>query len=483
MNALTGAIGTRGIWLALCLAVAVLMTPFLHRAPPVGQDEVQIIELGRAALHPDTDWSMMWDVQASAPLLPLPWLGKVIQEGALQAGGLLVGWPRFTALLGAIAAATALLGWLRARGTPRLAALTVSFAFLTDPLFADAYRAGRIDGAAMAALLAGCWLLRQQVTAVEAGRRLSNLRLAAAGAAVVASAFLWPSAVFLGPLAAIELLAVGRAYARSRDLGLAPALWRAAWPALAGGLGVLLLLLAPLAAQWDGVRRSVAGIGAVQRFAAEIRIPVVQVFAVYTPVLLLAGLAGLLWRRDWPVLLGLVVALGLMYQTMIYPARVVYLIPYLAVIVAEASRVAFALAPGSRRRSAWVLLLSCLVAFNGWQVLFARPWATFSPPPAAKRTEASLASAIGPGPHRVLLEDWGSYFEGRRLGWRLYRPGSPVPVERYRDFLLTLDYVIVRQQPLYDTTRRIVRGDAFEFLAVVPAETGGALEIYRPGRR
>jgi hypothetical protein len=130
-------------------------------------------------------------------------------------------------------------------------------------------------------------------------------------------------------------------------------------------------------------------------------------------------------------------------------------------------------------------LLALLLAWNATMVLVLRPlsaWSQRAADPQAVLLE-NLRAAIGPGAHRVLLEDWSSYYAARQLGWRSYRAGSPVTAERYAEFIATMEYVVVLQRPLYDTTRRLTRAAGFEHQATLTVRSAAGsdhtLEVYR----
>ncbi|MEJ8568207.1 hypothetical protein V3330_11275 [Wenzhouxiangellaceae bacterium CH-27] len=476
--------GRRKLWLGwfvLCLAVVAVHATSMDRHPPVTQDEVQIVELGRAALQPDTDWSMVWNIAEERTAVPLSYVGKVFQEWAYQATQPSHLGTRITALFWAVLAATAVLGWLQARGAPPWAALALAFACLTDPMFTDIFRAGRIDGAAFAACLGACWLIRAAGQVSET--RARRVRLVAAGGLLTLSPFLWTSVVLLFPLVLVELGHGLIGVAQRGKHGYVSTALSAGWPFVAACAGASALLLLPVWLYAPGLLEGMATLSAVQARAAAIQSPVYQLFLVYSPLVFCAALLGLLWRREWPLLIALAASLWLTYQTMVYPARVIYLLPYLWAIIAGACQVVArqGLQPALARVP--VYLLGALVAWNAITVLVLRPLPLWRAEPSdtASLVYEAYRDTIGPGPHRVLLEDWSSYYAARQLGWKVYRAGTPVSLDNYQDFMSTLDYVIVHRQPLYDTTRELVREAGYSLIATTDSYTDGkaALEIYR----
>jgi hypothetical protein len=478
---------TRRAWLAwwlLCAAIVALhaLTGSLYRLAE--QDEIQIVDLGRSVLDPGTDWALNWNVPAGTTLLPFSWLGAMLQELAYQAGAPGSWGPRLAALGWALLAASVAFGWLRARGTPLWPAFVLAVAFLLDPMNAETWGAARIDGAAFAACLSCCWLLRHAADRLPGDNRI-NWMLFSAGDLLAVAPFLWPTAVLLFPLALLEFHHFVRTAARQRAGGYLRAGFSAGWPFLAGGAGAALLLLAPVLWQAPAYRASITAMAAVQAHAAVIQIPIHQLFLANSPIIALAAGVSLLWRREPGLLLALGAAVLLAYQTMVYPARVIYLLPYGLAMVAGACQVLATGRAGWLSRRAMNYLLALLLAWNGTVVLVLRPrsdWPRRAADPQAVLLE-NLRAAIGPGAHRVLLEDWSSYYAARQLGWRSYRAGSPVSAQRYAEFIATMDYVVVLQRPLYDTTRRLTRAAGFRHQATLtvrsPAGSDHTLEVYR----
>jgi hypothetical protein len=58
-----------------------------------------------------------------------------------------------------------------------------------------------------------------------------------------------------------------------------------------------------------------------------------------------------------------------------------------------------------------------------------------------------------------------------------------VTAERYAEFIATMEYVVVLQRPLYDTTRRLTRAAGFEHQATLTVRSAAGsdhtLEVYR----
>jgi hypothetical protein len=184
-------------------------------SPTLWQDEAQTIEHGRAVLNPNSDWGITWNDSTNRPVRPWTYVGPVVQEIAFRAAHESPAGPRIASLLGAILAATAVLLWLLARGTPATVALGLAVACLWDPLFVAAYRGARPDGYALAIPLFAAAL-------AWGGRRRRSRGVRAfitpvvCGAMMTAALFTWATTIILIPFVLVELL-----YAR---FGKAPGL-------------------------------------------------------------------------------------------------------------------------------------------------------------------------------------------------------------------------------------------------------------------
>ncbi|MBT8063195.1 MAG: hypothetical protein KJO85_10970, partial [Gammaproteobacteria bacterium] len=92
--------------------------------------------------------------------------------------------------------------------------------------------------------------------------------------------------------------------------------------------------------------------------------------------------------------------------------------------------------------------LALLLVFNGYLVLLQRPAIAKAQYPANDPHQllTTMQAAVGPGDHRVLLEEWQLYYAGRALGWNMFLHSNPVGEQRYTEFLSTMDYVIMREE-------------------------------------
>jgi hypothetical protein len=130
------------VWTAWMLLVLAIHALTLSISPPVWQDEVQIIDFGRTAIDPGTDWSISWNtVTDSAVIHPL-YLGGLIQNVAFSLSNYNILFPRLLSALGAIVASTSCLLFLLSLGHDRLRSGVLSSIFLLDPIFVAGYRGG-----------------------------------------------------------------------------------------------------------------------------------------------------------------------------------------------------------------------------------------------------------------------------------------------------------------------------------------------------
>jgi hypothetical protein len=106
------------LWWLIAPGVFVIQLLTLHFDPQIHQDEIQIVDYGRTALEPDTDWGMTWNVNEDIPVMPPSYLASAFKELAFKVFGKSFLGPRILSVLAAILAATCALGWLRTRGTP-----------------------------------------------------------------------------------------------------------------------------------------------------------------------------------------------------------------------------------------------------------------------------------------------------------------------------------------------------------------------------
>lgn len=434
------------LWWAGAGLVVAIHCLTLRISPTVWQDEVQIVDYGRATVFErGTDWSINWHPQGR-PIPVLAYLGPALQESAYRlSGGSMLG-PRVASLVGAVFAGSMALGWLAARGTIPAVALAGAALLLLDPSFTQGYRGARVDCWAIGFCLAAAWSLRAARQPERCGRHAFR-----AGLCAGVGGLIWPSVVFLGPL----LLAEGWAAVRQTP---APDRWRTACRGAVlfavGAVGLFVVALIPFQAE---LRAMVADLFSISRSGLNLSSggshPRASQLGVFWqslqlgPWLFVLALPAWLVRRDCGLGLGLAVAVAITLATNAYVHRVVYLLPYaLGLVTGAASE--WSTRPVAR----WVpwVVRGGLTAMLGWGVvltLVLRPWLALGQ--AEGRNPAVLVEAatraLGRTHAAVYVSPWEFYYAGRQLGWRQYKlpfvpeePSSP----GWTNLLRRMDYVI-----------------------------------------
>ena len=443
------------IWLiwnfAVLFAVGIYVLT-MRTSPIVWQDEVQIIDWGRNQMPgADNSWGMSW-LTTGRPAMFLCYLGCVLQEvGYRVANGDPAG-PRAVALLGAILASAAMLGWLRARGVDAGAALACSLIFILDPVFAQGYRGARVDAWAMGFMMLALLAIRAMLVNKcrhEAATWKPRVGHLLAAVCVAISGLFWVSAILLVPLLIHELLCDrgcdGKPHVvGNRWLGVRDVIWVGAF-----AVGFFALLLIPI---WQDIYKAVADLTGktservVHRSSfTDFKAAFIGTFQ-YNPWALVGGCIGLLVLRRWPLGLAFLLAVAGVLTTSLYIHRAVYILPYLYLSIAL---VADRCLQSSQRRVGrrisgcvlvFMLVWSCVVTLGARTLKAIQQRQTRDP-----QQMFDLASrTIGPGSHRVYLDNWDGYYAGRKMGWKLFRFYDDVPADTkdWKDLLSTMDFAM-----------------------------------------
>lgn len=180
--------------LVFILVVLATFMPSMRTSPPVWIDEVMIVDYGRVMLDDKPrDIAVTYNLEANRPVKPVPWLGCVIQELAWRVTGSLLG-PRWVATLGSLLGVVFLAVWLCGHATSSTevwAALTLCGTWFLESTFLDSYRGARVDGLAVACVMASLLLAQGKAGA---------WRLLLAGVLLSASFFVWIRAVITWPV-------------------------------------------------------------------------------------------------------------------------------------------------------------------------------------------------------------------------------------------------------------------------------------------
>ncbi|WP_157578952.1 hypothetical protein [Pontibacter roseus] len=448
------------LWVLALSVISVVFLATMDIGPYMHSDEFVILDMGRTILDPKTNWSIAWLADQEQPVYLISYLGNVMQELSFEFGGQYS--PRVSALIGALAAATALVGLLVARGTLIWPAFWLGLVFLFDPLFVQSFTIGRIDSWTMALCLSSCWILRGNQDHDFKGKAFSA-RLLLAGALACIAFFTWPSAVFLFPLIALELLNVlgqGSIHRAIQKDNLKPVLLF-----VAGGGIAMLFLLAPIAsqlpAQFSNALASFkanahSGSSGEERAVFQNYLGLLRVLKFSPFIVILAVVAAIKVKQPLLVIaFGAVTAL--MVFTLVYINRVQYLIPYFAVCIS------YLYTKDNADSSNRLLRIGGIAILLFWSIgmsLGVRTFLAFDAPAHRDRNlvyQAAL-SLVGPGNHRVYIP-YDMYYAGRKLGWQMYRAylayNNPLTFEVLNKVLPYVDYVIMIQ---YQVTEEVENG-------------------------
>ncbi|MCY2687961.1 hypothetical protein [Salinimicrobium sp. TH3] len=401
--------------------------------PHLQQDEAQITDYGRLALDPNSEWSVTWIVEEAKPLLLWSYLGPLISEISFNMGGGLGIGPRIISLLGGVLAATVIFGWLSSRRVPVYAAFGLSVAFLLDPLFVLSQRMGRMDALVFTFCLLACWLLRLAENKIF---KRGEFYTFAAGGSVAVAAFIWPSAIFLFPLIFMEF------FYRNPGRKINDK-WKYYSNKLfffgIGGGTIAILLLIP-------IRNSIVPIfsdmgSMVTQNVDSSRTLVTQIFALFdfelwlklgkvfvktfSPLFPVFALAAILIRRDKSLIFALTVTLGLIFASLVYEFRAIYLLPVFVLLISTLFT-----EPSYLNKEKWIKSFNriSLIVLLFWSIgvsLGVRTIMGFDGKTDRSRDRIlNVAEAsIGKGDYKVFLDyTYEFYFVGRSLGWKIYIP-------------------------------------------------------------
>jgi len=234
------------------------------------------------------------------------------------------------------------------------------------------------------------------------------------------------------------------------------------------------LLLIPVALNWESNYIGLLSSVHIQNVASDTRhLSIIDLYAVYEPMLALAVLVSLLIRRELGLIITSVIAIFMMYQTMIYPMRVLYLLPYIVAIFAGAFTSLEHLKNAPRRKIMLYSSLSLLLAWNFAVSLIERPLIAISQKEARSpdQIQTAMADSIGYGPYRVLLVEWDVYYAARSLGWKYYKLFGQYYSQKddFQEFLQSMDYVILRDEFgwMKETNPEDLKAAGFELLTTI----------------
>ena len=471
---------TWSIWFIFAFGVFLLQASTLSLLPTLMQDEAQITDYGRLTLDPSSSWSVTWWVAAEKPLFLWSYLGPVLAEVGYQIGGPSGVGPRIMALTGGLVASTMAFGWLLQRKVPFTIAGLLAAAFLLDPLFTLSQRMARSDSWVMAFCLASCWLL-SRCPSQDGSRKV--MLIVISGILAATASFIWPSAVFLYPLICLELFS---SISKSSDQkkwfqeGARQALYF-----LAGGIFISMVLILPIRNQLNTILVDMQNMVALNVNATKTPIERLVTLFSYQPWaklvkafaktlafgIPLLAIWALIIRREKGMIVVALITLTIIFMTLVYEFRVMYLTPYLLALSGNLFR-EFKLKPIKPifMRLSYVFLI--LVVVGAVSVsLITRSALAFHDRNYHDRNRLAEAAttAIGAGSYKVFLAfTYEFYFTGRALGWQLYTPyiqftydaeGNWIrnndfkPKNKFIQLMSTMDYAIFPVDKLNDEVK------------------------------
>lgn len=438
------------VWTAWMLFVLAIHALTLSISPPVWQDEVQIIDFGRTAIDPGTDWSISWNAVASSAVINPLYLGGLVQNIVFSLSDYNILFPRLLSALGAIVASTSCLLFLLSLGHDRLRSGVLSSIFLLDPIFVAGYRGDRVDCWVIAAAFLSCIALQKSSNCSVSGKKnvLSLPLILAAGAISAIGLSIWFSFILLAPLVIWQIINVVSGGEPRKLLSSISDLIRAGFIWLIGFAICFFFIQAPIMIEQPSAYRDL--FEATSRVAtSQSAVSVIKSFLTSfyrNPLLLLLSGVSIFLRPRLDFLFFVAIALAGILKSSVYDHRVVYILPYLVVhcsfsihrfLEAEtSSRIAFLW----MRRGVLSILFTALAASIAISLLL-RPVNAFATRDARQLSLLSdvAIQAVGNQAVSVLVEPWEFYVPGRKLGWKMYKP-------YYQDFSMVqmskFDYII-----------------------------------------
>jgi hypothetical protein len=441
------------MWVCVMVLTFIIQLSTIDVLPSIQQDEVQITDYGRLVLDPKSDWSVTWRVAEGKPLLLWSYLGPLIAEISFQIGGVHGIGPRIASLIGGLAAATMVFGWLLARKLPIYAALGLSLAFLLDPLFVLSQRMARVDSWVITLCIGACWLLH--VAQIKGGYSLNRGRLMLAGAFAATATLVWPSAVFLFPLIILELVQLDKAENVLTDR--IKSIASIGFYFFVGGAITMVLLIIPI---WQNlviifndmttmVSQNIDSSKTFQSrifslFNYQLWLKMIKAFLkTSSPFFPLFAIAGVLIRWEKWLILVTILTITMIFASLVYEFRVMYLLPYFLLLSSGIFIQSAESSSSLLLKRGRIVALSVLIAWSVGTSLLVRT--AFGIEGKFERNRNKIyqaaATAIGPGNYKVFLGfTYEFYFVGRSLGWHLYTPYIQFSYDDQGNWIREKDY-------------------------------------------
>ena len=456
------------LWALIIGITLVVQLSTVNVLPAIQKDEVQITDYGRLALNPESDWSATWLLANNKPLHIWSYVGPLIAETAYRLGDGSGTSTRIASLIGGLFAATMALGWLLSRKVSPYFALLLSIAFSLDPLFILTQTLGRVDSWVVAFCLSSCWLLRNETLTTSS--RIPIAVIMCAGALAAVAAFIWPSSIFLYPLILYELIYLMRIKAK-HGFGLNKILLSFFYFIISSVVTVILLLIPVLnyvqlllsdmqnvVAQNVQSSKSISD-RALALFDLQLWSKMVKAFGkTLSPFLPLLGLCAVLYKRDKWLILSFLFTLALIFATLVYEYRLVYLLPYFLACSGEAFKNINAGVNSIIKRLGTISLIIIIIWAAGISLVTRTLLAKESIQLSRAKIYNAVNTSIGVGNYKVFLAyNYELYFAARSLGWHVYLPyiqynydekGNWIqkddykPENKLRELLSKMDYAV-----------------------------------------
>jgi hypothetical protein len=419
-------------WMAWMLLILGIHGLTLCISPPVWQDEVQIIDFGRTAIDPGTDWSISWNTVTSSAVINPLYVGGLIQNVLFSLSGYNILFPRLLCILGAIAASTSCLILLISLGHNRLRSAVLSSIFLLDPVFVAGYRGDRIDCWVMAAAFLSCIALQKSSSRPGSSEKtMPSIPLLLASGAIAAIGFsIWFSFVLLAPLIIWQIATI-RTRSNPKELSSKSLLLiKIGFVWLLGLATCLFLIQAPiLTGQPSAYRDLLAATTRVTNSQSAIpAMTTLLSLLLRNPFLLLLTGISLFLRPRLDFLFFMAIALTAILKSFVYDHRAVYFLPYM-ILHCSFSLEQFLEGDASHIALQWVrrgvLSIMCAALVTSISIsLVLRPINAFATRDVRQLSLLNNVAieSVGKQNVSVLVEPWEFYVPGRKLGWKMYKP-------------------------------------------------------------
>lgn len=463
-------------WSGCILFLLILFVFTLQVAPFLHMDEVLTVELGRTILHSRTDWSITWMTDRNEPAFVFFYIGPLLQEVMYQILGQY--GPRIFALFSAMMAATVMVKYLLLHSISKNNAFILGLVFLLDPLFVQAYTLGRIDGLSICFALSACCFLRAAANNSIANHAV-NLNVLLSGTLITLALFTWPSAFFLFPLVLMEWINLVKKKNVVSSLHKTSVLKYAGLFTIASIVTTMLMLLPVLSQFYSSIGNMIEGLkintttgpevgvgsGLIIKFSSLVEFIRVLKF---TPFVFLIAIFSFIRKPNVNLLLALLAAFVLIFTTIVYIHRVLYLLPYLLLSIAffiEKLRLHYFRLFNLSVQSVmlFVLIVWCVglsvvsKTYLGWLELITG---------RREAIENAAHKMVGKANERVLLLDtYEFYYYGRSMGWKMFSPyasmGKPLSSLPLQKMLQNVNVVIIKQWQLSPALANQLKGEKF----------------------